>query len=512
MNQVRLRSNSYYLNTPPLPHEVQFKTTRFERSCSASYESELKVPFVRGSLQKITEEVSETSTKIKKSNTLWGVLRDTEFAIYNTREEQEATSPCLQSVSLYEVSTIRTSNLAEATFEIVLAGSDEFHPRQLKFKACTRDDMHLWLFGFQRAIAQIISSTIDGRSHSWKSRLISSSRSEQRGSLKNSLPKLEGLPLLVGYASNEGRRPRMEDVTIIIENLYEEKTKSPLGFFAIYDGHAGIEAAEYMSEKAHKYLLADPNLEEDPTKALTTSFLKIEQEFLEVANKNEILSGTTALVLLVTKNQLIVANAGDSRAVLSRGGKAVDLSKDHRPDREDERKRVEQAGGWVVSQEVLNVPRLYRLYSDVEDVEELENAEELVGWVTVYKVNGVLGMTRSIGDRLIKGKQKVEFFEKEFSEEVILAEPEVIYEKWSPEGEEEFVVLGCDGVWDVVSSQAAVDFVRQRLSEARNNKEVPDLSQIAEDLVEESIVMGSLDNISVIIVLFLKKDELRPAS
>jgi len=289
----------------------------------------------------------------------------------------------------------------------------------------------------------------------------------------------------------------------------------------VYDGHAGLEAADFISDRLHLYLAKHPSFITNIGEAFVSAFEQVEREFLEIANEKEILSGTTALVAFVRGNRIIIANTGDSRCILSRKGRAINLSTDHRPDNEKEKVRVEAAGGWIVSEEVLNVPRMYRLH--LEDVLELEQAEELIGWVTVKKVNGVLGMTRSIGDRLIKGVNKEAFFDHKFSEEVILATPEISMESLGDGAE--FVVLASDGLWDVMSSQEVVDFVRGKLypelAKAKTNLDLlkqqisapptttnnsslkPDLMSIAQELVGEAIEAGSLDNTSVIIVQFL---------
>lgn len=58
-------------------------------------------------------------------------------------------------------------------------------------------------------------------------------------------------------------------------------------------------------------------------------------------------SGTTAVVALIRGKQLIVANAGDSRCVVSEAGKALDMSYDHKPEDEVELARIKNAGGKV---------------------------------------------------------------------------------------------------------------------------------------------------------------------
>lgn len=91
---------------------------------------------------------------------------------------------------------------------------------------------------------------------------------------------------------------------------------------------------------------------------------------------------------------------------------------------------------------------MYRLGLDLEAL--TENDEQSIGWVTVYRVNGVLAMSRSIGDLLIKDlKEKT--FQQRFDGELILAEPEVTVTRLDPA--DRFVVAATDGLWDVMTSQ-----------------------------------------------------------
>lgn len=104
---------------------------------------------------------------------------------------------------------------------------------------------------------------------------------------------------------------------------------------------------------------------------------------------------------------------------------------------------------------VQDIPRLYRLGLDLDTLDESE--ESSVGWVKVYRVNGVLAMSRSIGDLLIKDL-KNQTFDTEFTGELVLAEPEVTITKLEPETDR-FVVAATDGLWDVMTSQEVPTFV-----------------------------------------------------
>ena len=141
-------------------------------------------------------------------------------------------------------------------------------------------------------------------------------------------------------------------------------------------------------------------------------------------------AGCTAVACLIRANELVVANAGDSRAVLCRAGEAVPLSYDHKPSQERERSRVHKAGGFI---------------------------REAGGH---HRINGNLNLSRSLGD--LKYKQN-EAMPPE--EQMITAQPDIIQHMIT--AEDEFMVVACDGVWDVMTSQAVIDFVRARLRPVR---------------------------------------------
>eukprot|EP00930_Biecheleria_cincta_P003408 TRINITY_DN104342_c0_g1_i1.p1 TRINITY_DN104342_c0_g1~~TRINITY_DN104342_c0_g1_i1.p1 ORF type:complete len:426 (+),score=64.96 TRINITY_DN104342_c0_g1_i1:107-1279(+) len=140
--------------------------------------------------------------------------------------------------------------------------------------------------------------------------------------------------------------------------------------------------------------------------------------------------GCTAVCVLLTATEIICANAGDSRAVLCRKGRAVPLSEDHKPNDPAERRRIEEAGGTV---------------------EKIER-----GVMTTYRVNGNLSLSRAIGDLQYKSRKDLPPHKQ-----VVCATPDLHRESITPQ--DEFIVLACDGIWDVKSSQEVCSFIRRRL-------------------------------------------------
>lgn len=175
-------------------------------------------------------------------------------------------------------------------------------------------------------------------------------------------------------------------------------------------------------------------------------------------------AGCTAVVAVLHGNDLYVANAGDSRAVLCRGGQAFALSEDHKPGQEGERSRIMAAGGFLSN----------------------------IGGVT--RVNGNLNLSRAIGDLKYKTNSGLPA-----NEQIITAEPDVKHVVLT--GNDPFFLLACDGVWDVMTNQQACDFVSQRLQQDR------DLKTISSELLDTCLASNpsetqgvGCDNMTAIIV------------
>mmetsp|Transcript_69056 Transcript_69056/g.202166 ORF Transcript_69056/g.202166 Transcript_69056/m.202166 type:complete len:398 (-) Transcript_69056:104-1297(-) len=159
--------------------------------------------------------------------------------------------------------------------------------------------------------------------------------------------------------------------------------------------------------------------------------------------------GCTAVCILMSKTEVVCANAGDSRAVLCRQGKQVELSHDHKPNDETERTRIEAAGGRV---------------------EEIP-----VGTRVHHRVNGNLNLSRAIGDMEYKKKPELGH-----EKQMICSTPDLIHMPLTKD--DQFIVLACDGVWDVKTNQEVCDFVGSRLAQG---EEIP---KIVEALLDDCIV------------------------
>nr|XP_043623356.1 probable protein phosphatase 2C 27 isoform X2 [Erigeron canadensis] len=264
-----------------------------------------------------------------------------------------------------------------------------------------------------------------------------------------------------GEWSDIGNRQHMEDAHICIPNLAknfgdELPGKEIVSFYGVFDGHGGKGASHFVRDHLPRVIVEDANFPLKLEKVVTRSFMETDAAFAKSCSiECSLSSGTTALTAMIFGRSLLVANAGDCRAILSRHGLAFEMSKDHRPGCHGERTRVESLGGFV------------------ED-----------GYL-----NGQLGVTRAIGNWHIKGL-------KESGDQVgpLSAEPELKLVTLTKG--DEFLIIGSDGIWDVFRNQNAVDFVRRRLQEHN------DVKLCCKEMVEEAMKRGAVDNLTVVVVCF----------
>jgi len=259
----------------------------------------------------------------------------------------------------------------------------------------------------------------------------------------------------------QGWRINMEDAHTHILSLPEDKEAS---FFAVYDGHGGANVAQYAGCKAHEKIVNTAAYKKgDIENALRTGFMSIDEDMLKDETMKDDLAGSTAICALIKNGVIYTGNVGDSRAICSVKGQVQQLSFDHKPSNELESKRIISAGGWV----------------------------------EFNRVNGNLALSRALGDFVFKKNEK-----KSAEEQIVTAYPDVTVEKIT--ADHEFLVLACDGIWDVLSNQEVVDFIRGRLA-AKMEPHV-----ICEELMMRCLApdcqMGGLgcDNMTVVLVCFLQ--------
>jgi len=223
----------------------------------------------------------------------------------------------------------------------------------------------------------------------------------------------------------------------------------PTFFCGVYDGHHGRQAAEWVRIFLHLLILSDPEITHNPQAAFIRAFTDLDSFINEQAETAGWSPGSTALTALFYSDRILLANVGDCQAVLCRNGVAIDLVSPHSPGRVDEKIRLIESGVTV----------------------------EFFG---TWRVNGMLAVSRSIGDLALKNS--------------VCPTPEVseikIHEL------DEFLLIASDGLWDVLTSQDAVDFVRNELATGKKS------SLICTSLVEKALGLKSQDNVTIVLLVF----------
>ncbi|MBA0827934.1 hypothetical protein Goarm_012671 [Gossypium armourianum] len=137
-----------------------------------------------------------------------------------------------------------------------------------------------------------------------------------------------------------------------MEDFYETRISEVDGqmvaFFGVFDGHGGSRTAEYLKNNLFKNLSTHPDFIKDTKTAIVETFKQTDADYLNEEKGQQKDAGSTASTAVLLGDRLLVANVGDSRVVASRAGSAVPLSIDHKPDRSDERLRIEDAGGFII--------------------------------------------------------------------------------------------------------------------------------------------------------------------
>jgi len=291
--------------------------------------------------------------------------------------------------------------------------------------------------------------------------------------------KGEGNDLLWGCSAMQGWRVDMEDSHTCISSI----PGSPnIGHFCVFDGHGGSlvarkacvellpviqDLAVYKDEetedenyKKQRAAAKSPEAKEATklSQALYDGLLKLDliMRKVPVLASGEDHSGSTAITSFVTPTHIILGNTGDSRAVLCRGGKAHFGTIDHKPTDARETTRVQAAGGFI----------------------------------EMGRVNANLAVSRALGDYQYKDRADL----PQEAQKITAAADMTVIER-APE--DEFLLLCCDGIWDVMSNEEAVDFVTAQLKGGFK------VDEICERLIDRCLVKGSKDNMSVLIILML---------
>jgi protein phosphatase 1B len=270
----------------------------------------------------------------------------------------------------------------------------------------------------------------------------------------------------VRYAlsSMQGWRVEMEDAhcaTIGLPGALRDWS-----FFAVFDGHAGARVSAHCAEKLLEAIISNDDFcgkcenGKDPTRdevesGIKTGFLRLDEQLrlLPEILAGEDKSGSTAVCALISPQFIFFANCGDSRGILSRDSRVTLATYDHKPTNPLEKERIQNAGGSVM----------------------------------IQRVNGSLAVSRALGDFEYKNVP-----DRGPCEQLVSPEPEVFVAERDPA--DEFLVLACDGIWDVMTNEELSEFVRDRM-------------QVTDDLesICSCVVDTCLSKVGLIFVVSAKK-------
>jgi serine/threonine protein phosphatase PrpC len=259
----------------------------------------------------------------------------------------------------------------------------------------------------------------------------------------------------------------MEDGFVFVDCFGGKKNSA---YFAIYDGHGGRQCVDYVTQTLHDNLLQE--LQKAPNN-VPDGFIKA----FSTTDRNMLASGinasgcTACCCLLQEENSfraIYTAHLGDARAVICRGGLAVRLTSmsDHKATDPTEAKRVIEAGGTI-----FNV-----------------------------RVNGMLAISRAFGDHQMKAPA--------LPNDVVSNVPDITSTELTDQ--DMFVIVACDGLWDVVEDQESVNLVLEGIrelmtllpsTEEANSTHRRSMGEVlARMLVEEALARGTSDNVSCIMI------------
>lgn len=268
----------------------------------------------------------------------------------------------------------------------------------------------------------------------------------------------------VHFVSIKGLRQSNEDKHSIILGMNNKSDEdvnnlNNINLYAVYDGHGGKFVSNFISEnlpifftdKTTKYPLTKNFVNEVYDGLQNILYTKYEDKSTDC--------GSTCLVCIqfIENNEsyLNVLNTGDSRAVMCRNNLAFTLTKDHKPNWPDEKRRINKLGG--------------EIKFDGHD------------WRIID-----LSVSRAFGD---KSCQKY-----------ITHRPDLY--KYKISDKDKFMILACDGLWDVISNQDAVNFVLENCYDIDMKERINKNVNIGKKLAEHGIKSNSTDNITVIVVFF----------
>ena len=308
-------------------------------------------------------------------------------------------------------------------------------------------------------------------------------------SITSSSEEFEKDDIIKGYAFNTSMgniRDYNEDTITATKIILDGVNDSNTFFFAVYDGHGGNGCSLYLKEKLHHFI---KNFTKE---SLNEAINTVEEKFMSeeaLDEKGEIKdpSGSCGIMALIQKNKLIIANVGDSRLVLFKKNSLYFSTEDHKPGSPSEKTRIEKGGGMV-----YQTPSLIPLHQNGKEIEP--------PWRVLP---GRLSVSRTFGDVEAKNEKLGGM------KNVVVALPDIT--EIELDEDFNFMVLGCDGIFDVLSNEEILECVKIVLKEKEindlNNVNISELcGYIADMIIKSSLAKDSYDNVSCIVVAINMKE------
>jgi len=273
-----------------------------------------------------------------------------------------------------------------------------------------------------------------------------------------------GESLAYGVSAMQGWRVTMEDTHI--HSIGFDGSHGDLALFGVFDGHGGDKVAKHVEAHFIGELVADerfkritdhsgPESADALGGALTSTFLRLDRKMEDLAKTDAMdRSGCTAIMAMLTPTHYVIANCGDSRLVIvGDSGVVTFATADHKPSNPEEQARIERAGGTVMHK----------------------------------RINSDLAVSRAFGDFYYKTTESLPAEDQQVS-----VKPDISVSE--RRASDQFIILACDGIWDVMQNQEVAKFV---MDAAKAGKP---LATICEAVIDRCLDLGSRDNMSVIIV------------
>ena len=304
-------------------------------------------------------------------------------------------------------------------------------------------------------------------------------------SLENEFKNQDDFIKAYAYNTSEGniREYNEDTITVTKINLNQKDKNDYFYFFAVYDGHGGNGCSLYLKNNLHK------NITEFSTKGIKTAIEITENTFLSskaIDYNYDLLdtSGSCGVILLIKKTKCIIANIGDSRLVMFKNKRVVFSTSDHKPNTYIEKHRIESQGGSVY-QTTAAIP----IYQNGKLIE--------IPWRVCP---GGLSVSRTFGD--------IESKDERFGGKkgVVVALPDI--SEFELNDEYNFIVIGCDGIFDVLSNGEIIECIKivLKINKSKNKKINELCGDFASMIIKSALAKESFDNVSCIVIVFNLKD------